>query len=313
MSSSILVLGAGELGLPVLISLVEILPSSTKVTVLLRPGTISSSSPSKQAEIRKIKTKNISILPGDIAPLTRVELSELVQPYDTVISCMGFAAGKHAQLKIAEAVLQAKVKRFFPWQFGVDYDTIGRGSAQDLFDVQCDVRTLLRGQKGPEQTEWVIVSTGVFTSFLFESSFGVVDFGADEESVTVRAFGSWDYQVTATAPEDIGRLVAEIVKFEPRIANRVVYTGGDTITYSQLADIVGELTGRKIKKELWTVEKLKEDLHADPENHIKKYRVVWGEGKGVSWDMQKTFNKQNGIDTSSVREWALKNLAQAKK
>jgi len=54
------------------------------------------------------------------------------------------------------------VKRYFPWQFGVDYDVIGRGSAQDLFDKQLDVRHLLRGQSG---TEWVVVSTGMFMSF----------------------------------------------------------------------------------------------------------------------------------------------------
>ncbi|MGF6660693.1 hypothetical protein QF000_002338 [Paraburkholderia atlantica] len=66
------------------------------------------------------------------------------------------------QLKITQAALDAKVKRYFPWRFGVDYDIIGRGSAQVLFDEQLDVRDLLRAQTG---TEWVIVSTGMFTSF----------------------------------------------------------------------------------------------------------------------------------------------------
>jgi hypothetical protein len=41
--------------------------------------------------------------------------------------------------------------------------------------------------------------------------------------------------VTVTTPEDIGRLTAEIVLAEPRIANQIVYTAGDTITYGALA------------------------------------------------------------------------------
>lgn len=109
---------------------------------------------------------------------------------------MGFAAGSNIQIKIARAVLEACVTRFLPWQFGVDYDVIGRGSAQDLFDLQLEVRDLLRGQ---DRTEWVIVSTGMFTRFLFEKFFGVVDLNLP----LVRALGSWETAVTVTTPEDI--------------------------------------------------------------------------------------------------------------
>ena len=62
--------------------------------------------------------------------------------------------------------------RYFPWQFGVDYDVVGTGSGQQVWDEQLEVRHLLRAQKA---TEWVIVSTGIFTSYLFDSGFGVVD------------------------------------------------------------------------------------------------------------------------------------------
>lgn len=63
------------------------------------------------------------------------------------------------------------MKRDLPWQFGVHYDVIGKGSVQDLFDEQFECETLLRSQQA---MEWIIVSTGMFTSFLFETSFGVV-------------------------------------------------------------------------------------------------------------------------------------------
>jgi NmrA-like family len=82
--------------------------------------------------------------------------SALFKDLHTVIGCTGFVAGRSIQLELARAALDSGVRRYFPWQFGVDYDAIGRGSAQDLFDVQLDVRDLLRSQ---DRLEWVIVST----------------------------------------------------------------------------------------------------------------------------------------------------------
>jgi hypothetical protein len=66
---------------------------------------------------------------------------------DDCCFCTGYGTGAGGfQLKLANAVLDAGVKRYFPWQFGVDFEVIGRGSAQDLFDEQLDVRELLRSQ-----------------------------------------------------------------------------------------------------------------------------------------------------------------------
>lgn len=55
----------------------------------------------------------------------------------------------------------------FPWQFGVDFEAIGRGGPLDIFDAQLDVRELLRSQ---DKTEWVVISTGMFMSYLFNPS-----------------------------------------------------------------------------------------------------------------------------------------------
>ena len=107
----------------------------------------------------------------DVAADT-ASLVTIMRRFDTVINCMGFVAGEGTQIRITRAVLDAKVRRYFPWQFGVNYDVVGKGSGQPVWDEQCDVRTLLREQN---TTEWVIVSTGMFTSFLFEPAFDVVN------------------------------------------------------------------------------------------------------------------------------------------
>jgi uncharacterized protein YbjT (DUF2867 family) len=301
-NTSILVLGAGELGMPVLRNLarrVESL-SGTTLTVLLRPAAINPASPRKQRDVAELRSLGVSFLAGDLADPT-TDLPALFKGYHTVIGCTGFVTGRGFQLKLARAVLQAGVKCYFPWQFGVDYDAIGRGSAQDLFDEQLEVRDLLRSQ---DRMEWVIVSTGMFTSFLFEPSFGVVDLAQN----TVHALGSWETAVTVTTPEDIGVLTAEILFADPRVVNSIVYTAGDTVTYTQLADIVESVLGRKVRRVKWSSPSLQEELAKDPADAIKKYRVVFAEGKGVSWDIGETFNARQGITVMDVKRWAKENL-----
>lgn len=296
--TSFLVLGAGELGLAVLRNLAAHAARhpGTTITVLLRPATLNSQDPAKQRELATIRALGISIVTDDLSAASEAELSELFKPFQTVISCTGFVGGSGTQVKLTRAALGAGVRRYIPWQFGVDYDVVGRGSAQDLFDEQLDVRDLLRGQT---KTEWLIVSTGMFTSFLFEPSFGIVDLAEN----TVHALGSFENAVTVTTAEDIGALTAEIVFAEPRIANRVVYTAGDTVTYGRLADIVDRVLGRQVRREEWTVPALQDALMSDPEDALKKYRVVFAEGKGVAWDKAGTFNAAQGVGTVDVEHW----------
>ena len=302
-NTDILVLGAGELGMSVLRNLAKraALSPGTTVTVLLRPSTIGSGDAGKRRDLAELRSLGVRFLPGDLAAGSAADLSVLFRGFHTVIGCTGFVTGGGLQLKLARAVLAAGVTRYIPWQFGVDYDVIGRGSAQDLFDEQLDVRDLLRSQ---DRTKWVIVSTGMFTSFLFEPAFGVVDLAEN----TVHALGGWDTAVTVTTPEDIGFLTAEVCFAQPPIANAIVYTAGDTITYARLADVVDTVLGRQVRRVERSVPELKAELAGDPDNPIRKYRVVFAEGKGVSWNMDGTFNALRGLAVVGVDRWARENL-----
>lgn len=299
----ILVIGAGELGLPVLkaLSRNEHRQANTEVSVLLRPATIATTDPLKRQGFAELRDLGVAVEPGDVAGQPVAQLSAIFSRYDTVISCVGFSAGAGTQRKLTHAVLRAGVKRYFPWQFGVDYDRIGRGSPQNLFDEQLDVRDLLRGQS---RTEWVIVSTGMFTSFLFEPAFGVVDLPGR----AVHALGSWGTAVTVTTPEDIGELVAEIVYEVPRISNTVVYLAGDTVTYAELADLVEEALDIQVIRKVWTVSALNAELRRDPDDAMKKYRAVFARGIGVAWDKTRTFNARRNIPTTTAAQWAADNL-----
>jgi len=301
-SRKILVIGAGELGMPVLRNVARRaseLPEAS-VDVLLRANTIDSTTPTKRRDVAEIRDLGVGIVRGDLVEASIDDLAAVFANYDTVIGCTGITAGLDTPMKVAQAALQAKIPRYFPWQFGVDFDVIGRGSPQDIFDSQLDVRDLLRSQ---HDTDWVIISTGMFMNYLFESGSGMVDLAND----TVNALGSPDTAVTVTTPEDIGALTAEILFEEPRIRNEIVYVAGDTVTYRQVAETLEAVLGRPFELVVWTEPFLLEELSKDPNNMTRKYRAVFAQGRGVAWDKRETFNARRAIPTTSLRDWAQQN------
>jgi hypothetical protein len=300
-SQNILVVGAGELGFQVLRALVAQFDKPATVAVLLRPSSINGASRQKQEQNNTLRNLGVRFVPGDIAEDSEQTLSSIFADYDVVIGCSGFVSGKAIQTKLARAVIAAGTPRYIPWQFGVDYDAIGRGSPQNLFDEQLDVRDLLRAQ-GQNKTRWAIISTGMFTSFLFEPSFGVVDQGYG----TINALGNLQNRVTVTTPEDIGALTAEIV-LRDLFDNQAIFVGGDTISYERLAHLVEKKTGKTFKRNVLEVENVLAALSKDPDNGLLKYQAVFGQGRGVAWDLATTWNQQHGIRTESVEEWLNKN------
>ena len=303
-SRNILVLGAGELGLPVLRNLARRAKDvdGARISVLLRASAVESDVPEKQRDVAEIRDLGIEIVVGDLVTSSIDELASVFSRYDTVIGCAGYAAGINTPMKLAKAALQSGIPRYFPWQFGVDFEAIGRGSPQDIFDAQLDVRELLRSQS---KTKWVIISTGMFMSYLFEPEFGVVDL----KNSAVHALGSLDTAVTLTTPDDIGVLTAEIVFFEPTIRNEIVFLAGDTVTYGEVADKLEAALGRPFSRSEWTVPFLMEELASDPQNMMRKYRAAFAQGRGVAWDKAGTFNQRNAIPVTDVAAWIGSNLA----
>jgi len=302
-SEKILVLGAGELGLPVLRNLALRAKDvkGTKISVLLRESTVTSDEPVKKIVITEIRNLGINIVTGDLVMSSVDDLASLFAQFDTVVGCTGYAAGINTPMKLAQAALQARIPRYFPWQFGADFDAIGRGSPQDIFDAQIDVRDLLRSQ---HETEWVIISTGIFMSYLFEPDFGVVDLQND----TVHALGSIDNTMTLTTPDDIGMLTAAIVFKTPRIRNEIVYIAGDTLTYAEVADKLQSALGRPFSCTEWSEQYLMDKLALNPQDMMSKYRAVFAQGRGVAWDKKQTFNERHNIPVTDVAAWINANL-----
>lgn len=293
-ADSILVLGAGELGMAVLRALAGMRGRSKRfeLTVLLRPA--------QEGEVserdRVLRTLGIEILRADLATETEDRLSAIFAPFSTVICCTGFVGGSGTQRNITAAVLAAGIERYVPWQFGVDYDVVGRGSGQSVWDEQLDVRDMLRAQS---RTRWTIVSTGMFTSFLFEPSFGVVDL----DNNRVNALGSWENRLTLTTPEDVGELTAAILFCEPALNDEVVFVAGDTISYRDLADTIDRVLFRKVDRLLWDIAKLRSDIDTHPQDGMLQYRLAFARDNGVAWPKERTFNAERRIAVVDVPTW----------
>lgn len=293
-TQSILLLGAGELGSAVITSLTKhpLLGSST-LTVLLRPK--SPTTTERDTLLTSLASQNVNVIYADIAIAPIDQLIAIFSDYGVIIGCSGMTYPSGTQVKIAQAVLQAEICLYLPWQFGMDYDVIGRDSSQDLFTEQLDVRDLLRAQ---DRTRWVIVSTGLFMTFLLDPFFGVVSNDKD----TVTALGSWDNLITVTAPQDIGTVVAEVV-LGPVCVSGVIHVAGETVSYEKIAGYVEEASEKKVGRMLLTKEQAVEEVERDPGNGMKKYRAVFAEGRGVSWRVEDTWNWKREMRLSGIREF----------
>ncbi|KAB8336640.1 hypothetical protein FH972_020951 [Carpinus fangiana] len=307
--SEILILGAGELGTAIaqaFASYRDANPSKVLRLTILRSGVRRNDSTSSE-----LSTMDVKLVHMDIVGTTIEVLASTFSNYDTVISCLGFASGPALQMKIAEAAVQSTVKCFVPWQWGVDYDTIGRGSAMPLFDIQVDVRDLLRsklGQNGSSISDtgpsrrWIIISTGIFQSFIVLESYGVV-VPSDTGTKKVRALGSWETLTAVTRVEDIAQAAVAAVCVHPETKG-IIKIAGQNISYEELAEVISRVTGKEVEKEMWGLDDLKKEQEQEPNDVMRRYRVIFGGGKGVAWTREETWTAVQNM--MGVEEWLRK-------
>lgn len=300
--TKILLLGAGELGTAFLPHL-SALPN-THITVGVRSRQKYAHLASPNVHLTELHLENDSST-----------LIEEFSAYNILISATGFGQSPETVLKLANEALGAgRLSKsrgqdrlwFFPWQWGVDYDITGDGQGlMPLFGAQKAVRDLLRANASASNVKWTVVSTGIFMSFLFEPFWGIIDTSqlASNGKIFVRCLRDWQHEVTVTDVKDIGKVLARIVAGDVNADNRILYVSGDTIRYGELADLIGRVTEKEIVREEWGIPHLEEELRMDPENGIKKYRLVFARD-GVYWNPEKSVNYQLGIETLDLDTYA---------
>lgn len=124
----------------------------------------------------------------------------------------------------------------------------------------------------------------------------------------VRALRDPEHKVTVTDVADIGKILGRIVAGDVDAENKILYAAGDTVSYKELADIIERTSGKKVVREEWTVPYLQDELAKDPDDMIKKYRLVFARD-GVWWDKEGTVNHKLGIPVMEVETYASKFFA----
>ncbi len=298
MKKSFLIIGAGEVGLAMLNSLHDYQEKhgqQLEIAVLVQPLVNSAARIKNNPRFANVKVEAVDLVNENIQNLIAV-----FEKYDTIICCSGFSTGRGMQVKITNAVLDAGVTRYVPWQFGVDYDKIGRGSAQPSFDEQLEVRDLLRAQ---HNTHWIIVSTGMITSFLFREDFGVINLSEKK----ISALGDWQNSLTLTSCEDIGNLTIEILFHQPEILDQVVFIAGDTLTFEEMFHKLEGLFDMGFDRKVWDIPQLEKDAKDNSDNVFSRYRLVFT-NPGVTWPLSDTFNYQNKIAAVGFERWIKENI-----
>lgn len=298
MEKSFLIIGAGEVGLAMLNSLHDYQEKhgqQLEIGVLVQPLVSSAARIKNNPRFANVKVEALDLVNENIQNLITV-----FEKYDTIVCCSGFSTGRGMQVKITNAVLDAGVRRYVPWQFGVDYDKIGRGSAQPSFDEQLEVRDLLRAQ---HNTHWIIVSTGMITSFLFREDFGVINLSEKK----ISALGDWQNSLTLTSCEDIGNLTIEILFHQPEILDQVVFIAGDTLTFEEMFHKLEGLFDTGFDRKVWDIPQLEKDAKDNSDKVFSRYRLVFT-NPGVTWPLSDTFNYQNKIATVGFERWINENI-----
>ncbi|KZT61996.1 NAD(P)-binding protein [Calocera cornea HHB12733] len=254
--------GTGYLGFNVTPALLSH-PSKPTVRVLARSRSERVQALEEQgAEFRLVDYKD----PASVAAA--------VEGADVFISTIGTKeAGPEVKVPLMKAVLGVKsVKIIIPSEFGIDHRAVD--FPQKDWDGKKAVMDVLTSQ-----TEKKIIS--IYTGLFMEGSFGPW-FGISIKNKYVEYIGS-DEPVSYTSLSDVGRATAEIVAkaaASPAEVPAALYLRicGDSVRYSEVATIFGEINGTAIEVRHKNLAQFKETTLDGDRNTAACLRFLMGQG-----------------------------------
>ncbi|KAJ6605415.1 hypothetical protein DFH09DRAFT_1121358 [Mycena vulgaris] len=228
----VLLLGVtGETGGSILEGLLED-PASFVVEALVRPSS------AEKPDVKKLAERGVKIRIVDIGGPIEA-LVESLAGIDVLISAID-ALGQLAQLSLATAAKQARVKRFVPCAFTT---VAPPGGVMPLRDNKEEVYQHIRRLYLP----YTIIDVGTWHQFSFPTlPSGRVDYAAAlKPKVEIHAGGTAPTMLTDL--RDIGPFVARIIK-DPRTLNKSVFTYSDVISENEIFALMEEMSGEKIER-----------------------------------------------------------------
>lgn len=268
------------------------------VTAVIRSDTLHSKDEKKSAAVAKLRAAGVTLVEGDSDKATVEEVAKWISGQDIVLSTIAYyGPGAAPDQKLVEAVNLAKVQWFIPSFYGVDLTTAYH---EPVPGVSAKVPVLEAIRKYGINSFFIM--NGIFLEY------GISPFlGIDIANATVTAPYSFDAKFSTTKVSDIAHLTAELLlrREESSVKNQVVLLSGDTLSYNEVHHILEEHFKKPFKKVVVSKEEAvaawKNDVKF--EDFVSRFRVIFGEQKGVFWSESWNSKHAKDIKVTTVKEY----------
>ncbi|KAI1813029.1 NAD(P)-binding protein [Poronia punctata] len=247
----------------------QLLKAGFQVTVLTRKD--STHSFTEAVNVKKVDYDSVD------------SLADALEGQDALISTIS-AVALAKQLRLVEAAVKAKVKRFIPSEFGSDTKH-PKSSKLPCFADKVAVQEGLANEAANGSLTYTTIHTGPF--FDWGLAVGLIA-AAKEKSITLYDGGNRPFSTTTL--EWIGKAVVGVLRNPEATRNRAVYVRNASLSLKQLKAVAEKVTGTSWKANEVSVDK---DVLApawaelgkeepNPSKFVLPFIIatIWGEGYG---------------------------------
>jgi uncharacterized protein YbjT (DUF2867 family) len=227
-SSKLFVAVAGATGhLGSLIAL-NLRQKNVAVKALIRPGTSSS----RTQNLREAGCHITEVEMTDVATLT-----EALKGASTVVSALQGLKDViiDAQGALLEAATAARVQRFIPSDFSLDFTKTTPGTNRNL-----DLRREFHAKLEASGIEWTTVLNGCFMEVVTDRQMPLIN----DSWHRITHFGSVDQKMDVTTVPDVAAYTAAVAA-DPNPKPKFLRIAGDTFTAKDLAGVMSKLRGEQ--------------------------------------------------------------------
>jgi uncharacterized protein YbjT (DUF2867 family) len=216
---------AGQLGSLIALNLRQ---RNMVVMALVRPGTAAS-------RTRKLRDAGVTISEVNMNDVPA--LTETLKGASTVVSALQGLRDVMlgAQGALLQASVAAKVSRFIPSDYSLDFTKTTPGSNRNL-----DLRREFHKKLDESGIQWTSILNGAFMELLVAGHLQLIN----DSWHRITHFGSADQKLDLTTIPDVARYTAAVAA-DPRPTPKFLRIAGETLDAKELAAIVSRLHDRK--------------------------------------------------------------------
>jgi len=271
---SLLIFGAtGYIGTYITAAIISSKSSFDRIAIFTSPSTAES----KAQLLDDLRAKGVEIIIGDIN--SSEDVSNAFKGIDTVVSAVGRPVIAQ-QIPWINLAAQAKVKRFFPSEYGTDIVYNASSATEVPHQQKLKVRAALEASG----LEYTYVVTGPYASAFLTSGRGSPEIGAFDvkgKKAVVQSDGK--VRVSLTTVGDVGKLVVKALLHPEESRNRALRVNSFTATPLEIVKEFERQTGDKWEVEFTPFERVRElEKKAYEEGNPRAVgftlKRIWGEG-----------------------------------